>query len=142
MAIRSTKKADLLAHFEAPELSYPKMIFPRPFWNLPNHSKSAPKAPKTFQNQVQELENLRPDLGSDLIENCRVWNVSKQPQEPPNSLLSHSWLASRIQLLALACTACIHPACITQAAGQRGPFTSPHFTSRSNGGIPIAFWRR
>ena len=47
-----------LAHVEAQELSYPKITFPGPFWNLPNRSKSPLGAPKTSKNEVQELENL------------------------------------------------------------------------------------
>ena len=43
----SDEKACRLAHFEAPELSYPKMTFLDHFWNLQNRSKSAPGAPKT-----------------------------------------------------------------------------------------------
>lgn len=58
------------------------MTFPRPCWNLPNRSKSPPGAPKP--------QKPGPDLGSDLAKNCRVWNGQNRPQEPSNSLLSHS----------------------------------------------------
>ena len=45
--IRCSEKRCRFAHFEAPELSYPKMTFPGPFWNLQNQG---PPIEKKGQN--------------------------------------------------------------------------------------------
>ena len=45
MAIRRTKRADFLEHFEARELSYPIMMFPGTFWKVQNLEISVPEAP-------------------------------------------------------------------------------------------------
>ena len=41
----SDEKRRRLAHFEAPELSCPIMMFPEHFWNLQNREISVPGAP-------------------------------------------------------------------------------------------------
>ena len=45
MAICPTKKIDFLAHFEAPELSYPILTFLCNFWNLKDLEMSVPGTP-------------------------------------------------------------------------------------------------
>ena len=54
----SSEKTCRLAHFEAPELSYPKMTFPGPFWNLENPGSFIEKKnqnPKPGSTQVAWL---------------------------------------------------------------------------------------
>ena len=45
--LQSVRRKELIfAHFEAPELSYPILTFPGPFWNLQNHGSSIEKKAK------------------------------------------------------------------------------------------------
>ena len=81
----SDEKSCKLAHFEAPELSYPKITFLEHFWNLQNRSKSAPGAPKTRSKSSKtwsrsELGSGQKMSGLECLESAS--GASEQPSEP------------------------------------------------------------
>ena len=74
----SFEKSSQLLHFEAPELSYPKMTFPGHFWkvqNLENQVQIFEIQVQIFEYQVQIFEDLKKT--SRIVASNRMFQVRK-----------------------------------------------------------------